>query len=838
MVFPPAGLSLAAASSSAAGAAGKAATSFNPVGLAIGVAATGISFLLSRSNQRGPDLQELDISSVSEGDPIYRVYGTRSRVPGQVIWADGFETDETSHDKAISYRYKTSLAVSFSFGPRTISKIFANGKVIYDVDSDADFTGDITITVSPIAVTRYILTSPGVNWIEENFVDQNQITLSGFANPAINGTFSVRSVTEDEIEITTPVPLSNETAVGANATQDNDEHNSRYVDGVTVYPGDLVQMPDPLMEQFLGVGNVPAYRSICYASINDLILNEFGNNLPTFEAEVISGQVTVGAAVGAILQDAGMLVSQFDVSALTDTLEGYWVRGGQTPKDSLIALQEAFSFYWQEVGTKLVFKKRGLDEEILVPDSALAAHEYGSDTERPWRVDPGDPDALPSEVVVKYRESVENEQVASQSCRRYGFTRENQKTVDLSTMVMTASKAQDICRNVMWSTVVNETTFAGQLPPSQWNLIEGDYCRILGRTLRIQEITRGNNGLVAFTAFEEQKHTLLHNGSPAQPARETNPNANAVGSVDFGVFDIAAFRPPDTTVRGFYIVPAFVNPAVTWLGATAYIEPNSNPTQNSAQVESQFQGILGEATTVLPLGTYGAVDQVSTVRVNMLNGQLASVSDEEFYEGANACALGNEILLFRDVLQTGDTEYELSYLIRGWRNTESERGTHALGEKFALLAQTGLIFVPITSTQSYHIAVVPTGGNLSNAPVQIANLSGNTVRRFSPWIISGIWLPNGAARIEWFTRDRNFWEIFTPDPAPGFNPGIVRVELLSGPGGSTLSFWSVQQASNFYLSPAAVTAFGFTAGNPITFRLRQVAGPNELDSRWEEITIT
>lgn len=839
---PVAGIGLASiGAASAAGGAAKAGLSINPIGLAIGVAATGLSFLLSRDNLRGPDLQELDISGVSEGDPIYRTYGLTSRVPGQIIWADGFEADETPHAKtANTYQYKVSVAVAFCFGPRTISKIFANGKKIYELNTSASVTNDITIAATTSA-NRFKLTAPGVDWQDEGFQIGQDADLSGFPTPANNGTVYVAYVDDDEIRVDTYVgspSLVPETGTGATVFQDLPDIPARFADGIKTYPGDLAQMPDTLIEQFLPAGETPAYRSICYGVINDLCLCEFGNKLPVFEAEIVSGQTTVAAALTEILQDAGMQPSQFDVSALTDSLDGYWIRGGQTTKDAIVSLQEAFAFYWQEADGKLVFKKRGNDTEILIPESAFAATQVDGETDRPWRDIPGDPDSLPSEVVTKFREAAEDEQVSSQSCRRYGFARENLRTVDLSTMVMTASKAQDICRNVMWSTVINERTFAFQLPLSQWPLIEGDYCRAFDKTFRISQIARGANGLHEVEAYQEQRHSWLHSNSPAQPSPGKKPNENATGGIEFATFDIAAFRPPETEVRGFYIVPCFTDPSITWLGAIAYVEPNANPTVNSPTYETQYQGILGEATTVLPAGPIGIVDQVNTVTVEMYHGQLVSVSDEEFYEGANACALGPEILLFRDVQQVGTRLYELSHLIRGWRNTESEVGNHAAGDRFALLAQVGQIFVPVASTQNLHIAMTPPNADLSVAPVQVVNISGNTVRRFSPWITNAEWLPNGAVQIDWYTRDRNFWEVFTPDPAPGVNPGIVRVELLSGPGGTTLTWLNVLQATTFYFSPGAVTAFGYNPGDPITFRLKQVAGPNELDSRWEEVTIS
>jgi hypothetical protein len=51
------------------------------------------------------------------------------------------------------------------------------------------------------------------------------------------------------------------------------------------YTGDETQTPSPLMESYLGVGNVPAYRGIIYMVVHRLQLANFGNRIPNITAE-------------------------------------------------------------------------------------------------------------------------------------------------------------------------------------------------------------------------------------------------------------------------------------------------------------------------------------------------------------------------------------------------------------------------------------------------------------------------------------------------------------------------------------------------------------------------
>lgn len=57
--------------------------------------------------------------------------------------------------------------------------------------------------------------------------------------------------------------------------------SSQYGDKMTVYLGTEDQMPDPTMESFLGVGNVPAYRGYAYVVFDDVeLLPEDGLRIP------------------------------------------------------------------------------------------------------------------------------------------------------------------------------------------------------------------------------------------------------------------------------------------------------------------------------------------------------------------------------------------------------------------------------------------------------------------------------------------------------------------------------------------------------------------------------
>ncbi|MCA3808420.1 MAG: hypothetical protein IOC33_08995 [Burkholderia sp.] len=63
--------------------------------------------------------------------------------------------------------------------------------------------------------------------------------------------------------------------------------SAQMVTNFTVYPGDENQLPDPIMQSYLGAANVPAHRGMAYVVFNELNLQNWGNYLPSLSFEVV-----------------------------------------------------------------------------------------------------------------------------------------------------------------------------------------------------------------------------------------------------------------------------------------------------------------------------------------------------------------------------------------------------------------------------------------------------------------------------------------------------------------------------------------------------------------------
>lgn len=72
------------------------------------------------------------------------------------------------------------------------------------------------------------------------------------------------------------------------ATASNTQATEKYPGVVRIHTGAEKQQPDSTMEMYLGAGNVPGYRGLCYLTFTDLQLADFANRIPNVSAEIVA----------------------------------------------------------------------------------------------------------------------------------------------------------------------------------------------------------------------------------------------------------------------------------------------------------------------------------------------------------------------------------------------------------------------------------------------------------------------------------------------------------------------------------------------------------------------
>jgi len=199
---------------------------------------------------RGPRLEDAKLQTSTLGAPIPWVWGTFI-LAGQVIWRSPFverKVKEKAGGKggpeqtSIHYEYRVNVAIGLCGRPPTrdaaivgIRRIWADTKLIFDAGRPVG----LEMEWDPDAPTNAALPS---------------VMADAMAKFAASAAAAAK---------------------------------------IDIYYGDEIQEPDPTIETWEGVGNVPAYRGLAYLVIRDFELADYGNRIPSFRVEVMTAG-TVG----------------------------------------------------------------------------------------------------------------------------------------------------------------------------------------------------------------------------------------------------------------------------------------------------------------------------------------------------------------------------------------------------------------------------------------------------------------------------------------------------------------------------------------------------------------
>ena len=196
------------------------------------------------------------------------------------------------------------------------------------------------------------------------------------------------------------------------------------------------------------------------------------------------------------------------------------------------------------------------------------------------------------------------------------------------------------------------------------------------------------------------------------------------------------------------------------------------------------EAIVGVATTAL--GSYAGgntVDEINAVDVQLLRGELSTITQELLLNNGNAAYLGGELIQFKRAELVAALTYRLTGLLRGRAGTEQLMATHAAGDHFVLLTTSSIV----RESASLALIGVPSvlkgvtlGTALSDAyAVEFTN-SGAGAKPLSPVHLTADDVGGGEYRIEWVRRTRigPQWRDYVDVPL-GESSEQYRVEVWS-----------------------------------------------------------
>ncbi len=413
------------------------------------------------------------------------------------------------------------------------------------------------------------------------------------------------------------------------------------------------------------------------------------NEEKEYLSEIISSEIAQSALID---------IADLDTSLLTAEVRGFRVTNQAAIKSIFDPLQAAFPFDVIQSGYKLKCIPRGRTPVATIPAADLGAHAAGEEAAAELVVSREMDTQLPRQVSIKYLDLDREYDQAEESAERNTTDAVDVQSAEIA-MVMTADEAANAAEVLLSNYWMGRREAQFHLPPI-WRALEpGDVVTVQGPNfayeLLLRELESKSNGVIDVTAVFHAAPTYTGKGKGGTPA------AGGVVPLKGPSLYVLIDGPTltaDTNEPG--MLAAMCGYTSGWDGGTILRSVDGG--QTWAEIQS-FAGAvpIGYARTALASALSTQVDFAAALQVDLVAGELESVTQLQMLNGANYFAYGAagrwEIIAAQNCVQQGDGSWLLTTLLRGRFGTEWAAGQHAVGDTVVYLPDADLVFVGLPS---------------------------------------------------------------------------------------------------------------------------------------------
>lgn len=625
---------------------------------------------------------------------------------------------------------------------------------------------------------------------------------------------------------------------GASTAIEKRDQDGTLVDSVTL-PGSvaaskLLEAPDGMIMAYSSTNACyfihPTTLEVQYTSENPgtknpigflsdgrlILASTSGSSFLLHEMERLPRVAATSVALSSVVSDLcdRVVLSDIDVSELTDTVRGYAIARRDSIRSGLEPLRAAYRFDAVESDGVIAFRKRGRSVSSVISEDDLAAHFYGNEMPAKVQAERTLETESPREVAVQHIDPALDYEIGSQYARRLTGSSEQVVNLDVP-MVLSAEEAAGLAEFALYDAWISRNTQKIQVSRKHSAIEPTDVIQFeaegITRTSRVVDATY-EGGLVTLELVDDDAEIVdTAAGGVAGPTPDGT--ISAIGPSVLRLLDIPLLRDIDDGA-GFYAAATGLYSG--WQGAELWMSRDSGVTWERTTTSFLSASVIGTAVTVLPNFTGGNVfDEISTVEVLLINGELSSVTEAQVRSGSNACYLGGEIMSFKSAELVADGHYRLSGLRRGRKGTEQYMSTHAVGDAFVLLDTTvkrvalttsdigvPLQFKAVTFGQftdyASAVAITPAAVGLEcYSPVQIT--AGRSAAS-APYDITIRWKRRNRLDGEW----RSYSDVPQSETSESYEVDIYTNSSFStvkrsitGLSSATTTYTSAQQVSDF-----------------------------------------
>ena len=694
----------------------------------------------------GSRLSNINVPPVSPGNVVPRTWGTM-KVPAQMIFCSPLIETMHTHQaskkgggkgslgggaaKTFTFTYSVDAAWGICVGPvYSINRIWANQKLLYVSDAaqshaQADFDAAYQ--------------SEATRLIDEEGVDVDHAAASAFV-------FAWNNYKPDEVTLDTPSqavdyimahPIddtmgtlhqmfypnrSNVTAVISQLYSGLNNQNTylsqiNRFDNIELYLGTDGQIPNGLLEGYLGQGNTPAFRNVAYFVITNLQLMDFGNSIPSMTVEVQrtqGGKTSLAQILTDVCYQSGLVDGQFDAISNVDSTEfpGFAVVSNSSAREIVGELQKVFPVTAAETGYKIIFSMLNKRPSQVFDRRDFGAHMDTEPLPASQEITVASDYDLPQRINLKFQEPARAYSVNVLYAARYNTPSRAIEDLDV-TVALERATAQTAVNNLLLNRMFARRAYKMVMPRKYVTVEPTDVFRVPNKVnpavydqYFCTEVHVGANGLIEVHAVDH-----VYVDPQLKPSDQVSEDIDVAAggntklpgtsqTIPF-MLDLPFLYDTDADKPGYYVVLA--GAFNSWQGGTLYVDGASpsvasaygftitTPTSGSAWqaiASSQFNIPHGVVLDKLAPGVHSCYwDRVSVITVRIANAMdLQSASEDDMLvQPLNVTVIGGEIVQYAKAEDLGNGLWRLSNFLRGLRGTERLIDGHVNGQYFVRL---------------------------------------------------------------------------------------------------------------------------------------------------------
>lgn len=515
------------------------------------------------------------------------------------------------------------------------------------------------------------------------------------------------------------------------------------------------------------------------------------------------------------LQSKMLTLSDIDASELDQEVRGYRVSTSGAIRAALEPLQGAWPFDVVQRGYKLHFVPRGNSSVVTIDASELNARPESEAPGTQLAISNEMDTLLPRRVNIRYIDTLREYDIAEQSQDRDAVEIANLVDMELP-IVLNANEAAGMAEVLLYLYWLERRDVSFVLPPSRRALEPADVITITGEwgtyELRLTQVSLLSDGRVECAA-KFNAAALYDPNAQGEEGSVIPPDTLApAGPSVYILLDIPLLL-DGNNVPGWPAAMSGYSDA--WPGGIIY------RSSDAGQSWATLQAFSGPVTMGFAIGTMGTgrvdiVDSTNTLQVNLLSGELSSITELAQLNGGNVFAYGRpgrwEICSARNCVLQADGSYILSDWLRGRFGSEWAMTTHEASDFIVLMTDTDIAFIGMPGAligveQLYN--GVTSGAAISSGTQDVATYSAVNLTPLSgvypaanratndDWTIT--WIRRGRVSPEW----RNLVDVPVGEASEAYEIDIfsdsayATVERTLTATTPSVTYTSAQQVENF-----------------------------------------